>query len=109
MWGHAELIDIIGNALADEAAELSAKLLRPNVETNNEANELDKLAFNICIRIGFVQARLWELFSDAPIYEALDATIPLPRTQTEVSESVLNNIGGKFYRRGRRMLGNVLL
>ena len=56
MWGHAELIDIIGNALADEAADLAAKLLRPNVEANNEANELDKLAFNICIRTGFVQA-----------------------------------------------------
>ena len=68
-WGHAELIDIIGNALADEAVELTAKLLRPNTDTNNEAFELGKLTFNICVNIGFVQARLWELFADAPMYE----------------------------------------
>ena len=28
--GFAELVDIIGNALADEAAELAVKLLRPS-------------------------------------------------------------------------------
>ena len=53
-WGHAELIDIIRNAFADEAAELTAKLLRPNTDANNEALELDKLTFNICVNIGFV-------------------------------------------------------
>ena len=29
IWGYAQLVDIIGNALADEAAELAVKLIRP--------------------------------------------------------------------------------
>ena len=32
-WGYAELVDIIGNALADEAAELAVALIRPDQET----------------------------------------------------------------------------
>ena len=34
-WGLAELVDVIGNALADEAAELAVKLLRPEKELNS--------------------------------------------------------------------------
>ena len=33
MSGFAELVDIIGNALADEAAELAVKLLRRRART----------------------------------------------------------------------------
>ena len=42
---------------------MAAKLLIPSDELNDEANRIDKLAFNVCIRIGVVQARLWELSS----------------------------------------------
>ena len=56
----AAICDIIGNALADEAAELTAKLLQPRTPETKRAELWDKETFLICIRIGFVQARLWE-------------------------------------------------
>ncbi len=63
------MIDIIGNALADEAAEFAAALLRPPQKEILEATRVDKIAFVVCVRSGFVQARLWELFGNAPISE----------------------------------------
>ena len=68
MWGYAELVDIIGNALADEAAELAVKLLRPSQEAIKEAKRIDSLSFNVCVRIGLIQARIWETLEDAPIH-----------------------------------------
>ena len=77
MWGFAELVDIIGNALADEAAELAVKLLRPSQEAIREAKRFDGLAFNVCVRIGLVQARILETIGDAPIHEApANDTVP---------------------------------
>ena len=68
--GFAALTDIIGNALADEVAELTAKLIQPSKEVCKAANSIDKEAFMICIRIGFTQARLWETSDGALLYEA---------------------------------------
>jgi hypothetical protein len=70
MWGYAELVDIIGNALADEAAELAVKLLRPSSAAINEAKRIDGLSFNVCVRIGLIQARIWETLGDAPIHQS---------------------------------------
>ena len=91
-WGHAELIDLIGNALADEAAELTAKLLRPSTEANKQANELDKLAFNICVRIGFIQARLWDLFGNAPIHDAPTVNDEAPITNQAALEALIGEM-----------------
>ena len=63
-WGYAELVDVIGNALADEAAELAASLLRPDQELILRAKEIDDLSFAVCVRIGMVQPRLGHLRCD---------------------------------------------
>ena len=42
-WGYAKLVDVIGNALADEAAELAASLLRPDQTLILQAKETDDL------------------------------------------------------------------
>ena len=55
--------------MADESAELAAALLRPTQEKIVAAKQEDDLAFAVCLRLGFVQARLWELFGNAPIFE----------------------------------------
>ena len=68
--GFAELVDIIGNCLADKVAELAVKLLRPPQADIDEAKQMDDIAFSVCIRLGLIQARKWELFGGAPIYEA---------------------------------------
>ena len=68
--GFASISDVIGNALADEAAELTAKLIQPSKGACQEANLIDKEAFLICLRIGFTQARLWESSDGALLYEA---------------------------------------
>ena len=65
----AFICDIIGNALADESAAIAAKWLRPEDTVCTQAKEIDNTAFLICIRLAFVQARIWELTNDAPIYE----------------------------------------
>ena len=66
----AYICDIIGNALADESAAITAKRLRPDNTECKQASSINRTAFLICIRLAFVQARMWELFNDAPIYEA---------------------------------------
>ena len=60
--GFAELVDIIGNCLADEVAELAVKLLRPPEAEIAEAKRIDDMAFLVCIRLGLIQARKFELF-----------------------------------------------
>ena len=57
--GFAELVDIIGNCMADEVAELAVKLLRPPEAEISEAKRIDNMAFLICIRLGFIQALKW--------------------------------------------------
>ena len=66
----ASICDIIGNALADEAASLAAQRLRPTTAECKQADLIHNLAFDICIRITFTQARVWELTDDVRIYEA---------------------------------------
>ena len=68
--GAATICDIIGNALADEAASIAAKWLRPTSVECREAKRVESTAFLICIRLGFTQARLWELTEEARRYEA---------------------------------------
>ena len=93
--GEAQLCDIIGNALADEAAAIAARLLRPSSVACNEKANLHRIAFNICIRLAFTQAREWELFADARLYEAppeiehTDTTIgtAFQRAEDELTES----------------------
>ena len=67
----AFICDVIGNVLADEAAELTAKLLRPSQAKCKEVSSLDTEAFLVCVRIGLTQARSWEVLEDALVYEAL--------------------------------------
>ena len=50
------ICDIVGNALADEAAELTAKLLRPPPAKCKQVSAQDTEAFLVCIRIGLTQA-----------------------------------------------------
>ena len=77
------ICDIIGNALADEAAELTAKLLRPAPAKCRQAAAKDTEAFLVCIRIGLTQARLWEASEEALVYEAPVAFEP-EATSTEI-------------------------
>ena len=42
--------------------------MRPAQEIIIEAKQVDELAFAVCVRLGFVQARFWELFGNAPIW-----------------------------------------
>ena len=65
----AFLCDVIGNALADEAASLAAKRLRPAPVTCKESQLLHKKTFLICIRLAFTQARVWAMMGEARLYE----------------------------------------
>ena len=75
--GAALLTDIIGNSLADEAASLTAKTLRPDAADIAAALDIEKMAFGICIRIGLVQARIWEVNKDAVMYELTERPDPI--------------------------------
>ena len=66
----AFICDIIGNALADESAAIAAEWLEPKKAQCNEAEAIDNLAFMICIRLAFTQARIWEVTADSLLYEA---------------------------------------
>ena len=66
----AEICDIIGNAFADEAASIVAKMLRPTLAEIDEAKVISKTAFFICIRLAFTQARVWHLTNDSRRFEA---------------------------------------
>ena len=70
MEQYAFLCDIIENALADEAATIAAELLKPSKEKCLKAEALEEETFLICIRLGFTQARVWELTHDCLLYEA---------------------------------------
>ena len=52
----AFICDVIGNALADEAANLAVQKLRPLPAECKEIELLHKTAFLICIRLAFTQA-----------------------------------------------------
>ena len=54
----AYLCDIVGNALADEAAEQAAKTFQPSKQDCLNSEELSRDAFLICIRLAFTQARV---------------------------------------------------
>ena len=105
--GFAELVDIIGNALADEAAELAVKLLRPEKELNSRANEMDELAFAVCIRIGMVQSRLWDLFGASPIYEAPDKKDHTPVTGEKALSTLISEMKLSGHRVESRFRGNL--
>ena len=79
----AFICGIVGNALADEAAELAAKLLRPSPAKCKEAELADTEAFLIAIRIGLTQACHWEQLEDAWVYE-MPAVIEQENVATEV-------------------------
>ena len=68
--GATFVCDIIGNALADEAASIAAKWLRPTSVECREAKRVEATAFLICIRLAFTQARVWELTEEARRYQA---------------------------------------
>jgi len=80
----AFICDIIGNALADESAAIAAEWLEPKKAQCNEAEAIDNLAFMICIRLAFTQARIWEVTADSLLYEA-------PPEPEEVDLDLLSN------------------
>ena len=65
----ATICDVIGNALADEAADLAAKLMRPTPAKCKKIESEQSEAFLVCVRIRMVQARLWERTENAMTYE----------------------------------------
>ena len=73
----------MGNALADEAAELTSKLLRPLPAKCKQVSAQDTEAFLVCIRIGLTQARAWDMAEGALIYETPEAFEPTA-TSTEI-------------------------
>ena len=79
----AHICDVIGNELADEAAELTAKLLRPQQTKCKASSVAEAEAFLVCIRIGLAQARLWEASEDALIFEAHES-FEAEATSTEI-------------------------
>ena len=90
--GFAELVDIIGNCLADEVAELAVKLLRPPQADIEEAKRMDDMAFLVCIRLGMIQARKWELFNGAPIYEAPNMAPEPPTSYEEALKALITQM-----------------
>jgi len=104
-WGYAELVGIIGSALADEAAELTVALIRPSQETIVEAKQTHQMAMAVCTRIGFIQARLWELFGNAPIHEAPSAKDEEPITNDKALETLMEDMKRTGHILERRMRG----
>ena len=105
MGGYAELVDIIGNALADEAAELAVALIRPEQKGSTKAKQTDQLAKAICTRIGFIQARLWDLFGSAPIHEAPSCKDEEPMTDKAAIDKMVEDMRAKGHVLERRLRG----
>ena len=98
----AHICDIIGNALADEAAELAAKLLRPTTSVCKQAEIEDTEAFLICIRLGLTQARHWAATEEAWIYEA-----PVPAEVVSCStEGEMVKVMEKMAAKGHEVIPN---
>ena len=53
-------------------------MLRPSTATSKEAGLLENKAFKICLRLGFIQARIWEVFDNAPIHAAPEEDVEPP-------------------------------
>ena len=51
--------DLVGNSLADEAAEQVAKLIQPDLNIQNKAKRNGSLGFNVAKRIAIIQAEIW--------------------------------------------------
>jgi hypothetical protein len=77
------ICDIVGNALADEAAELTSKLLRPLPAKCKQVSAQYTEAFLVCIRIGLTQARAWDMAEGALIYKTPEA-FEASATNTEI-------------------------
>ena len=45
-------------------------MLRPSTAASKEAGLIENKAFKIYLRLGFIQARIWEVFDNAPIHAA---------------------------------------
>ena len=87
--GAALLTDIIGNSLADEAAALAARTLRLEAAEIAAALDIEKMAFEICVRIGLVQARIWEVNKDAAMYELTERPDPTDlNVETEMRKAI---------------------
>ena len=84
----ASICDIIGNALADEAASLAAQRLRPTTAECKQADLIHSLAVDICIRLAFTQARVWELTDDVRIYEAPADFVEADTSLENVTEDI---------------------
>ena len=106
MGGYAELVDIIGNALADEAAERAVALLRPKQKAINAAKQTDQLANAICTRIGFIQARLCDLFGNAHIHEAPRCKEEEPLTDKAVIDKMVEDMRATGHVLERRLRGH---
>jgi len=91
----ASICDIIGNALADEAASLAAQRLRPTAAECKEADLTHRLAFDICIRLAFTQARVWELTDDVRIYEAPPESVEADTSLESVTESIKEQLSAQ--------------
>ena len=101
------MIDIIGKSLVDEAVELAAAPLRPSQEKIVEAKQVDDLAFAVGLRLVFVQARLWDLFGDAPIFEKPAAFDNEPIADDEALERLLTKMRETGHILERGMRGNL--
>ena len=76
-------------------------------ELNVQANEIDNLAFAVCIRIGMVQSRLWDLFGVSPIHEAPDIKGQTPVTDEEALSTLIAEMKTSGHRVESRIRGNI--
>ena len=65
------------------------KLLRPPQADIDEAKRINDMAFFVCIRLGMIQARKWELFNGAQIYEASDMAPEPPTSYEEALKALI--------------------
>ena len=74
---------------------------------NLEAKEIDELALCVCIRLGFIQARLWELFGNAPIHPALEDDVDSPMSDEAALDALTEEMKASGHICERAMRGNL--
>ena len=97
--GLALLTDIIGNAFADEAVALASMTLRPEAQAIANALDIEKLSFEICVRIGLVQVRIWEMNHNVIRYELNELS---PTIELDIEEEMAKAISD-ILKKGRAL------
>ena len=94
---------MLGNSLADAAAEQANEMVQPKYATIKEAEEAEVTAFLVAKRIAIIQAHVWQSQGDEAIYEApriINPVAPCQKRATAATMLRLVRNGHRLHRTG---------